>query len=82
MKHGDIRIPRLKFIDEHNKLLKVLSHPTKMNLKKEYTMQHKEVIKELHPKLTMEEIKEEMKKKRGKKDTDPFERKNKNKNKK
>ena len=54
-----------------------------MELKKEAVIQHKEMIKELHPKLTVKEIKEEVKKKRGKKETDPFERKNKkNKNKK
>jgi len=79
----DIKIPRIKFREEHEKLLKVLAHPTKLALKKEYTLQHKEVIKELHPKLTVKEIREEVKKKRGKKEVDPFERKNKkNKNKK
>lgn len=78
-----IKIPRLKFKVEHERLLKVLTHPTKIALKREATIQHKEVIKELHPKLKIEEIKEEVRKKRGKKEINPFEMKNKkNKNKK
>ena len=83
MKDGDIKIPRIKFFQEHDKLVKLLKTGTKMELKKEAVIQHKEMIKELHPKLTVKEIKEEVKKKRGKKEIDPFERKNKkNKNKK
>tara|TARA_R110000868_G_scaffold168792_1_gene403619 strand:+ start:471 stop:728 length:258 start_codon:yes stop_codon:yes gene_type:complete len=70
----DIRIPRLKFKEEHEKLIKLLQHPTKLALKKEAVIQHKEMIKELHPKLKVEEIKKEIKKKRGKKEVEVFER--------
>ena len=82
MKSGDIKISRLKFKEEHEKLLKVLAHPTKMNLKKEYNLQHKEMIKELHPKLTQEEIKKEKKKRSGKKEVEVFDKKSTKKNKK
>jgi hypothetical protein len=75
----DIRIPRLKFKEEHEKLIKLLKTGTKMELKKEAVIQHKEMIRELHPKLNVEEIKKEVKKKRGKKEVDPFERKKKKK---
>ena len=75
----DIRIPRLKFKEEHEKLIKLLETGTKKELKKEAVIQHKEMIKELHPKLSVDEIKKELKKKRGKKEVDPFERKKKKK---
>ena len=79
----DIRISRLAFREEHERLLKVLENPTPVNIKREAHIQRKELIKELHPKLDVVEIKAEIKKKRGKKEVDPFERKNKkNKNKK
>jgi len=70
----DIRIPRLKFREEHEKLIKLLNHPTKLALKKEAVIQHKEMIRELHPKLKVEEIKEEIRKKKGKKEVEVFER--------
>lgn len=79
----DIRIPRIAFRKEHEKLVKLLQNPTKIALKKEAKIQQKEMIKELHPKLSIKEIKEEVKKKKGKKDIQIFERsKNSRKNKK
>ena len=79
----DIKIPRLKFKEEHERLIKVLEKPTKLNIKREVHIQRREVVKELHPKLDVEEIKKEVRKKRGKKEIEVFERKNKkNKNKK
>lgn len=71
----DIRIPRLKFKEEHEKLVKLLQHPTKLALKKEAVIQHKEMIRELHPKLKVDEIKDEVRKRKGKKDVEVFERK-------
>jgi hypothetical protein len=81
MKNGDIKIPRLKFKEEHEKLIKLLKTGTKMELKKEAVIQNKEMIKELHPKLSVKEIKKEVKKRKGKKEVDPFERREKRKNK-
>jgi hypothetical protein len=82
MKNGDIKIPRLKFKEEHEKLIKLLKSGTKMELKREAVIQHKEMIKELHPKLTQEEIKKEKRKKNGKKDVEIFDKKTTKKNKK
>lgn len=84
MKSGDIKIPRLKFKEEHERLLNVLTHPTKINLKKEVNIQRKELLKELHPKLDVKEIKKEVKKRKGKKEVEVFDvsRLKKNKNKK
>ena len=77
----DIKISRLKFKEEHERLLKVLEKPTKVAIKKEYNLQRKEMVRELHPKLTIEEIKEETKKKQGKHKVQVFD-KSKSKNKK
>ena len=70
----DIRIPRLKFKEEHEKLIKLLQTGTKMELRKEAVIQHKEMIKELNPRLKVEEIKAEVRKKKGKKEVEVFER--------
>ena len=77
----DIKISRLKFKEEHERLLKVLEKPTKIAIKKEYNLQRKEMVRELHPKLTIEEIKEETKKKQSKHKVQVFD-KSKTKNKK
>jgi peptidyl-tRNA hydrolase len=70
----DIKIPRLKFKEEHEKLVKLLKTGDKKALMKEAKIQHKEMIHELHPKLNVEEIKAEVKKKKGKKEVEVFEK--------
>lgn len=71
----DIRKPRLKLKEEHEKMIKPSVTPVTMTLKREMkSLQHKEMFKELHPKLNVEEIIKEVKKKRGKKVVEVFER--------
>jgi hypothetical protein len=71
----DLRKPRLMMREEHEKLVKPSSNPTKIMMKREVKpIRHKEMFKELHPKLNVEEIKEEVKKRRGKKVVEVFER--------
>jgi hypothetical protein len=69
-----VRQPKHKLLEEHKRFEKKVTHEVKKPVVKETHLRRKEMIKELNPKLTRDEIKEELRKRRKKPDVEVFER--------